>query len=167
VNPVTLERIKKRAAASKERAPPADAGSEASAPRDAATDTVAVLVRGVDGAFAGAVSSGGPLLALPVRIGDVPVAGAALWVGERGAVAATGPGEEIARLGLAKAVYERMVALRSAKLAAAWGLKQMPTSAHVGLAVMDARTIVVEPAAGMAWAEIDDGEQSSAAGVRP
>ncbi len=167
VNPITLERLKKRARASNERAPPVDAGRDASPVKEAGADTVAVLVRGVDGAFAGAVSSGGPWLALPGRVGDVPVAGAALWVGERGGVAATGPGEEIARLGLAKAVYERMLALRSAKLAVAWGLKQVPPGVAVGLAAMDARTIVVEPAAAMAWAQIDDGERQSGEGGAP
>ncbi|MCA9598729.1 MAG: isoaspartyl peptidase/L-asparaginase [Myxococcales bacterium] len=165
VNPVTLERLKKRAGPALERAPPGDGGTDAAAePAEGGSDTVAVLVRGVDGEFAGAVSSGGPWLALPGRVGDVPVAGAALWVGERGAVAATGDGEAITRAVLAKAVYDRLVALRSAKLAVQWGQKQVP---GVGLAVIDARNIVVEPAQGMAWADIDDGERTSAEGGKP
>ncbi len=120
-------------------------------PADAGHDTVAALVRSEAGGFAGAVSSGGPPLTVPGRVGDVPTPGAALWVGKRGAVAITGPGERIVDLGLARAVYEKLVALRSPKLAAAWGVKQLPAGVAVCVAVMDGRSFAVEPPDAMAW----------------
>jgi hypothetical protein len=118
---------------------------------DAGHDTVAALVRSEAGGFAGVVSSGGPPLTVPGRVGDVPTPGAALWVGKRGAVAITGPGERIIDLGLARAVYEKLVALRSPKLAAAWGVKQLPAGVAVCVAVMDGRSFAVEPPDAMAW----------------
>ncbi len=132
-------------------------------PADAGHDTVAALVRSEAGGFAGAVSSGGPPLAVPGRVGDVPTPGAALWVGKRGAVAITGPGERIVDLGLARAVYEKLVALRSPKLAAAWGVKQLPPDVAVCVAVMDGRSFAVEPPDAMAWvgSEGDKSEEST------
>ena len=129
---------------------PSAPGPDASIP-EGGHDTVAALVRSAGGGFAGAVSSGGPPLTLPGRVGDVPTPGAALWVGKRGAVAITGPGERIVDLGLARAVYERLVALRSTKLAAAWGVKQLPAGAAVSVAVVDGRSFSVEPPDAMAW----------------
>jgi isoaspartyl peptidase/L-asparaginase-like protein (Ntn-hydrolase superfamily) len=137
-------------------------------PKDAGHDTVAALVRSEAGGFAGAVSSGGPPLTVPGRVGDVPTPGAALWVGKRGAVAITGPGERIIDLGLARAVYEKLVVLRSPKLAAAWGAKQLPADVAVCIAVMDGRSFAVEPADAMAWvASEGDKSVESATGKTP
>ncbi len=120
-------------------------------PSSTAHDTVAALIRSPDGGFAGGVSSGGPPLTLPGRVGDVPTPGAALWVGKRGAVAVTGPGELIIDRGLARAVYDKLVALRSPKLAASWGLKQMPTGIAVSVVVLDDKSFAVAPPDAMAW----------------
>lgn len=60
-----------------------------------ACDTVGAVVRAPDGSYAAAGSTGGIWCALPGRVGDVPIAGAGLWVGEAGAVVATGVGEVI------------------------------------------------------------------------
>lgn len=135
-----------------------------SPPRDAGHDTVAALVRSRDAGFAGAVSSGGPPLALPGRVGDVPTPGAALWVGKRGAVAVTGPGERIVDLGLARAVYDKLVALRSTKLAAAWGAKQLPAGTSLCVAVLDAKSFAVEPADAMAWVGSEGDKTADSAG---
>ena len=126
-------------------APPAPSASAT------AHDTVAALVRSRDAGFAGGVSSGGPPLTLPGRVGDVPTPGAALWVGKRGAVAVTGPGELIIDRGLARAVYDKLVALRSPKLAAAWGVKQMPDGIAVSVVVLDDKSFAVAPPDAMAW----------------
>jgi len=128
--------------------PPTDSGATDVAP----LDTVFTLVRGADDSFAGAASSGGPLLALPGRAGDVPTPGAAMWVGPRGAVAVSGPGETLLDMALARSVYDRLVLVRSAKLAAAWGMKQVPEGTPVAIAVLDARGFAVEPKNAMAWA---------------
>ncbi len=145
---------------------PAFAGDASVPSAPGGHDTVAALVRSAAGGFAGAVSSGGPPLTLPGRVGDVPTPGAALWVGKRGAVAITGPGERIVDLGLARAVYERLVALRSTKLAAAWGAKQLPAGAAVSVAVVDGRSFAVEPADAMAWVGSEGDKTSESATER-
>lgn len=139
----------------------AGAGDAGTAPRDAGADTVAALARSAEGGFAGAVSSGGPALALPGRVGDVPVPGAALWVGSRGAVACSGHAETLTRLNLAHAVYDKLAQVRSPKLAAQWGVKQA-TGTDVVVMVLDARSSHVEPPGRVAFAESADGERWSA-----
>ena len=51
----------------------------------------------IDGKFAGAVSTGGASPMMRGRVGDVPLPGCGIYVGENGAVVATGIGEEIIR----------------------------------------------------------------------
>jgi isoaspartyl peptidase/L-asparaginase-like protein (Ntn-hydrolase superfamily) len=84
--------------------PPAAALPPASAPRPGG-DTVGVLVRGSDGRFAAALSTGGWTVVLRGRVGDVPVPGAGLYAGPAGAVAGTGLGEKIIDVQLARTVY--------------------------------------------------------------
>jgi L-asparaginase/beta-aspartyl-peptidase (threonine type) len=55
--------------------------------------------------FAGAVSTGGTSLMLRGRVGDVPIYGAGLYVGAKGAIVNTGIGEEIVKKVLAHRVY--------------------------------------------------------------
>lgn len=52
--------------------------------------------------------TGGTAITLRGRVGDVPILGAGLYAGERGAVAATGSGELIVRAGSSREVYRRM-----------------------------------------------------------
>jgi len=59
--------------------------------------TVGAVARAADGSFAVACSTGGTTLMLPGRIGDSPIFGAGVMVGEAGAICATGDGEEILR----------------------------------------------------------------------
>lgn len=73
-------------------------------PVDPVEDTVgAAIWQGDRGA--GALSSGGTTLALPGRVGDVPLPGCGLRAGPAGVVAATGHGETIARARLADRVH--------------------------------------------------------------
>jgi isoaspartyl peptidase/L-asparaginase-like protein (Ntn-hydrolase superfamily) len=62
--------------------------------REISSDTIGVLVRSSGGEFAGALSTGGTTLTLRGRVGDVPIQGAGLYVGPKGAVACTGNGED-------------------------------------------------------------------------
>ncbi|HEY4220107.1 MAG TPA: isoaspartyl peptidase/L-asparaginase, partial [Myxococcota bacterium] len=62
-----------------------------------ASDTVGAVVRASDGTFAAASSTGGIWCAVRGRVGDTPIPGAGVYVGEAGAVAATGTGEFIWR----------------------------------------------------------------------
>ncbi len=70
-------------------------------------DTVGAVAR-FDGEFAAAVSTGGTSLTLRGRVGDSPIIGSGIYCGSRGAVVATGIGEEIMRRMLSIRIYERI-----------------------------------------------------------
>jgi len=70
-------------------------------------DTVGAVAR-IDGKFAAAVSTGGTSLTLRGRVGDSPIPGAGIYCGEKGAVVATGIGEEIIKRMLSINVYNRI-----------------------------------------------------------
>jgi L-asparaginase/beta-aspartyl-peptidase (threonine type) len=74
-------------------------------PEHAACDTVGAVVRAPDGHFAVAVSTGGSAPSLFGRVGDTPIIGSGFYAGPKGAVAATGIGEQIVRHLLARTVY--------------------------------------------------------------
>ena len=74
-------------------------------PPSAAHDTVGAVVRGPDGHFAVAGSTGGSAPSLLGRVGDTPIIGSGFYAGPLGAVAATGIGEHIIRHLLARTVY--------------------------------------------------------------
>jgi L-asparaginase/beta-aspartyl-peptidase (threonine type) len=74
-------------------------------PPNAACDTVGAVVRGPDGHFGVACSTGGSAPSLLGRVGDTPIIGAGFYCGPHGAVAATGIGEHIVRHLLASRVY--------------------------------------------------------------
>lgn len=70
-------------------------------------DTVGAVAR-FDSEFAAAVSTGGTALMLRGRVGDVPIYGAGLYVGVKGAIANTGVGEEIVKRVLAHNIYTQI-----------------------------------------------------------
>ncbi len=71
------------------------------------------------GSVAAATSTGGTVGKPPGRIGDSPILGAGTWADDRtGACSATGIGEAILRLGLARGVCDRARALGDAQAAA-------------------------------------------------
>ena len=74
-------------------------------PPSKACDTVGAVVRGPDGQFAVAGSTGGSAPSLLGRVGDTAIVGAGFYAGTHGAVAATGIGEHIVRHMLARTVY--------------------------------------------------------------
>lgn len=74
-------------------------------PKGAAHDTVGAVVRGPDGHFAVAGSTGGSAPSLLGRVGDTAVMGSGFYAGPLGAIAATGVGEHIVRHMLARTVY--------------------------------------------------------------
>jgi L-asparaginase/beta-aspartyl-peptidase (threonine type) len=74
-------------------------------PSGAACDTVGAVVRGPDGHFGVAASTGGSAPSLLGRVGDTPIIGSGFYAGPAGAVAATGVGEYIVRHLLAHRVY--------------------------------------------------------------
>ncbi|MDN4038626.1 isoaspartyl peptidase/L-asparaginase [Massilia sp. YIM B02443] len=74
-------------------------------PAGSGCDTVGAVVRGADGHFAVACSTGGSAPKLLGRVGDTPIIGSGFFAGPEGAVAATGIGEHIVRHLLARTVY--------------------------------------------------------------
>jgi beta-aspartyl-peptidase (threonine type) len=74
-------------------------------PAGFACDTVGAVVRGADGHFGVATSTGGSAPSLLGRVGDSPIIGSGFYAGPAGAVAATGVGEYIVRHLLAHRVY--------------------------------------------------------------
>ncbi len=70
-------------------------------------DTVGAVAR-MDGTFAAAVSTGGSSPMMRGRVGDSPVIGSGIYCGPRGAVVATGIGEEIAKNILCYRVYSQI-----------------------------------------------------------
>lgn len=74
-------------------------------PAGMSCDAVGAVVRGPDGHFAVACSTGGSAPSLLGRVGDSPIIGSGFYAGPEGAVAATGIGEHIVRHLLAHTVY--------------------------------------------------------------
>lgn len=70
-------------------------------------DTVGAVAR-INGIFAAAISTGGASPMMRGRIGDVPINGAGIYCGEKGAVVATGHGESIAKRLLCFRVHEKI-----------------------------------------------------------
>ncbi len=70
-------------------------------------DTVGAVAR-VGNEFAAAVSTGGAFPMLRGRVGDSPIPGAGIFVGKKGAVVATGMGEEIAKSILSYKIYSKI-----------------------------------------------------------
>ncbi|MEH6437400.1 isoaspartyl peptidase/L-asparaginase [Massilia sp. DD77] len=79
-------------------------------PEATACDTVGAVVRGADGHFAVATSTGGSAPALLGRVGDSPIIGSGFYAGPHGAICATGIGEHIVRHLLARTVYDWIAA---------------------------------------------------------
>lgn len=101
--------------------------------------------------FAGALSSGGTTTVLRGRVGDVPLPGCGLYVGEHGAVAATGDGEHIARALLAYRSYLELESGRAPAEVVEWALGQLAPSVDVGLIIIDRSGFAGGSRHGMAW----------------
>lgn len=76
-------------------------------PLERSTDTVGAVAC-INGKFAAAVSTGGATPMLRGRVGDSPIPGSGIYCGNKGAVVATGYGEEIIKHMLCYRVYEKI-----------------------------------------------------------
>lgn len=115
------------------------------------SDTVGVAVRGADGSFAVALSTGGTAITLRGRVGDVPILGAGLYAGERGAVAATGTGERIVEATLSRRVYDWLAEGGDPAKAAERGVDEL-RGKDIGLIVIGADSMAAAADRPMAWA---------------
>ena len=96
-------------------------------------DTVGCVTRDAQGRFAAAISTGGTTITFFGRVGDVPVYGAGIFAGPKGAVACTGNGEDIIRHFVAKATYDLLAQGLPAQKAVDQILAAFPARIDLGL----------------------------------
>ncbi len=99
--------------------------------------TVGAVARDRAGHFAAATSTGGISGKRSGRVGDSPIPGAGTWADGNVAISATGDGEAILRVGLARALALRLPAL-TLRDAAARGLAEVAAlGGSAGLIAID------------------------------
>lgn len=125
-----------RDAAPRDAAAPREPKPRVRMPEDEGCDTVGAVLRDAQGRYCATASTGGTLYMLKGRIGDSPLMGCGVYAGPRGAVAATGIGEEIVRRFLAKTVYDWLADGMTARVAAERGVALFPQAIDVGLLVI-------------------------------
>jgi isoaspartyl peptidase/L-asparaginase-like protein (Ntn-hydrolase superfamily) len=126
--------------------------------RDAGADTVGVAVRATDGRFAVALSTGGTAITLRGRVGDVPIYGAGLFAGPRGASAATGTGERIIEAALAREVDAWLSAGATPDEAARRAVEVVQKKkGDIGIIVIGPDAIAAGASEPMAWAGRESG----------
>jgi L-asparaginase/beta-aspartyl-peptidase (threonine type) len=96
-------------------------------------DTVGCVTRDAQGQFAAAISTGGTTITFYGRVGDVPMFGAGIYAGPKGAVACTGNGEDIVKHLVAKAAYDLLARGLSAQAAVDQALAAFPERIDLGL----------------------------------
>lgn len=138
---------------------PASASASAPAPAPGkTTDTVGVAVRAPDGRFAAALSTGGTSVTLRGRVGDVPIYGAGLFAGPRGASAATGEGERIIEAALAREVNGWLEQGASPEEAARRGVEAVvKKKGDIGIIVIGPTSMAAAANLPMAWAGRESG----------
>ena len=101
-------------------------------------DTVGAVVRGPDGQFAVAASTGGSAPSLLGRVGDTPLIGCGFYAGKQGAVTVSGVGETIIPHLLAHSVYQWIADGVPMEQALARGLDLFDDNVDIGiLAISD------------------------------
>jgi isoaspartyl peptidase/L-asparaginase-like protein (Ntn-hydrolase superfamily) len=98
-----------------------------------APDTVGCVTRDAQGRFAAAISTGGTTITFYGRVGDVPMFGAGIYAGPKGAVACTGNGEDIVKHLVAKTAYDLLAKGRSAQEAVDQTLAAFPERIDLGI----------------------------------
>lgn len=118
--------------------------------------TVGAVAFDKNGRFAAASSTGGTSIMLKGRVGDSPIIGCGFYVGKRGAVTATGIGEEIIKRMLCREVYGFMEKGESAQKACEMGVALFPEDGTipVGLIAIDGKSTGVASTTNMAHAII-------------
>jgi L-asparaginase/beta-aspartyl-peptidase (threonine type) len=97
------------------------------------SDTVGCVTRDAQGRFAAAISTGGTTITFFGRVGDVPMYGAGIYAGPKGAVACTGNGEDIIKHLVAKTTYDMLAKGLSAQKAVDRALANFPPAIDLGL----------------------------------
>lgn len=143
-------------------APPGSLITERARARLASAGTVGAVARDRDGRFAAATSTGGTSGKRSGRVGDSPIPGAGTWADARCAISATGDGEAILRVALARTISLHGALQVNGDLEAAVraGLAELArvTGGSAGVIAVDASSRValqLSPTMPVAW--IDDG----------
>lgn len=104
-------------------------------------DTVGACTLDCHGHMAVANSSGGIVMKMPGRVGDVPVIGSGGYCGPAGGVACTGHGEPVMRLCLAKYAYDLLAGGMPASAAVKQAVKHLvdTVNGRAGLIMMDSQ----------------------------
>ncbi len=97
------------------------------------SDTVGCVTRDAKGRFAAAISTGGTTITFYGRVGDVPMYGAGIYAGPKGAVACTGNGEDIVKHLVARTTYDLLAKGFSAQKAVDRALADFPSTIDLGL----------------------------------
>ncbi len=126
---------------------PAPAGSlvtERAKARLASKGTVGAAARDARGHFAAATSTGGIVGKRAGRVGDSPIPGAGTWADAHAAISATGDGEAILRVALARGVAARVAAGQPLRAAAIDALRELAriTRGSAGLVAVDRAGVV-------------------------
>jgi isoaspartyl peptidase/L-asparaginase-like protein (Ntn-hydrolase superfamily) len=136
-------------------------GSGPTVPANSSTDTVGVAVRAADGRFAVALSTGGTAITLRGRVGDVPIYGAGLFAGVRGASAATGTGERIIEAGLGRRINDWLDAGKTpAEAAQKAVLEVSQKGGEIGVIVIGPEAMAAAADRPMAWAGRESGSSA-------
>jgi len=126
--------------------------------------TVGAAARDREGRFAAATSTGGTHGKRAGRVGDSPIPGAGTWADANVALSATGDGEAILRVALARSIAARGGDLRAAVIAELHELARI-TGGSAGVIGVDRHGVVgiqLSPAMPIAW--VDRAEPGSALG---
>jgi beta-aspartyl-peptidase (threonine type) len=121
--------------------------------------TVGAVARDPLGRFAAATSTGGTVRKRSGRVGDTPIPGAGTWADREIAVSATGDGEAILRLALARTIAANAaigMTVREAAIAALIDLRRLTGGSAGVIAIDRGEPVFVQLSATMPVAWIDD-----------
>ena len=128
--------------------------------------TVGAVARDRAGRFAAATSTGGTVGKRAGRVGDSPIAGAGTWADARCAISATGDGEAILRVALARTIAARLASGSVLRDAITESLRELHaiTAGRAGVIVVDDRGVLaLQLSATMPSAHVIRGERIDAA----
>jgi beta-aspartyl-peptidase (threonine type) len=133
--------------------------AQAACAREREGGTVGAVARDGRGGLAAATSTGGVVRKRAGRVGDSPIPGAGTWADREIAVSATGDGEAILRIALARTIAAYTgsgMTAREAAIAALTELRRLTGGSAGVIAIDHAEHVFVQLSASMPVAWIDD-----------
>lgn len=133
--------------------------AQAACARECEGGTVGAVARDARGGLAAATSTGGVVRKRAGRVGDSPIPGAGTWADRELAASATGDGEAILRIALARTISAYTasgMAVREAAIAALTELRRLTGGSAGVIAIDHAEHVFVQLSATMPVAWIDD-----------